>query len=81
MKYTKIYVQNKLVKSDDYQTIISVDGSEWWKSTSFRWKLPPSEYATRRLHKVEVNSTGQCTFKNIEFISQCVSLPSNSLAK
>ena len=66
MKYIKISVQNKLVEPADYQTIISVDGFELWKSTPFRWKLPRSEYA------VTVTGTGKgsCTFKDIQFISQ-----------
>ena len=65
MKYIKISVQNKLVNSADCQTIISVDGSELWKSVPFRWILQPSKYAVR------VNGTGKgsCTFKNIRINS------------
>ena len=72
MKYIKISVQNELVNSADCisdsadcQAIISVDGSEVWKSMSFRWILPRSEYAVR------VNGTGKgsCTFKNIRINS------------
>lgn len=66
MKYIKISVQNKSIKSADYQTIVSVDDSEVWKSTSFRWMLPRSEYAVR------VNGTGKgsCSFRKIQFISE-----------
>ena len=73
MKDLKISVQNEFLKSTDCQMIVSVDGSEMWKSSCYRWKLPQSEHAVR----VNGGGKGSYSFKNIQFLSH----PSNCSKK